>query len=932
MKVFLSSTAQDLTEYRRVADDTILRLSQQSIAMERFGPLPNTPVEECERLARESDVVICVVAHRYGFIPEKGRGSITQREVEAAHKAGRDVLVWIVSDDYPWSEKQEQDLLTNPEVLSSPEKITEVTEAIRELVAFKSWLLTTFTPERFTTPDDLGRKIAVALSNYAKGQAAPPVPHDKISISRLPSGGAELFGRETELQILDDAWANSNTNIVSFVAWGGVGKTALVNHWLKRRMARDNYRGADRVYAWSFFSQGTREGESSAELFIDQALRWFGDADPTTGNAWDRGERLARLIRQTRTLVILDGLEPLQHPPGPQEGRLKDPALQALLVELAAQQSGLCVISTRERIADLVEFEDGTVVQLNLEYLSPQAGAQILRSLNVNGEEQELEGAARELGGHAFSLTLLGSYLDEALDGDIRRRKEIENLFADTRYGDAAHQMIAAYEKWLGEGMELTILRLLGLFDRPADRECIEALRQPPVIVGLTEPLQDFKRREWNQAVSKLRRVKLLSEASINDSGALDAHPLVRAYFKQYLKLDRPDVWTKANDRLYEHLKQTANNLPDTVEEMTPLYVAVTHGCAAGRYEEVLYEVYSRRIQRNLEFYNWHTLGAYGADLAALSEFFEEIWDRLPATLSAFSQGLIFNQVGVDLRAVGRLHEAIHPASAGLELMIEDEDWVNASKASNNLLQLYLTIGDLAQALAVAQRGVELADRGNDMFVRGALRASVGDIFHQLGRIDEAIATFDEVSKLKPENVLGPLNNSWWGFLYCDLLLAEGLWKEARERSEVVLKHSTENRYHGNMGLDNVTLARSWIVGVPKDIKKASDLVHGAVDLLRRGGRLDRLPYGLMAQAVVHRHSGDLVQAERDLMEVHRLATRSGMNIFLADYHLESGRLRVAQKDKEKARGHLLTAKEMINRMGYHRRDKEVQELEAQLA
>ena len=40
MKVFLSSTAQDLVAYRQVADDTILRLSQQAVAMERFGPLP----------------------------------------------------------------------------------------------------------------------------------------------------------------------------------------------------------------------------------------------------------------------------------------------------------------------------------------------------------------------------------------------------------------------------------------------------------------------------------------------------------------------------------------------------------------------------------------------------------------------------------------------------------------------------------------------------------------------------------------------------------------------------------------------------------------------------------------------------------------------------------------------------------------------------
>jgi hypothetical protein len=47
MKVFLSSTAQDLTTCRQVADDTILRLSQESV-----------------RMARESDVVVCVVAHR----------------------------------------------------------------------------------------------------------------------------------------------------------------------------------------------------------------------------------------------------------------------------------------------------------------------------------------------------------------------------------------------------------------------------------------------------------------------------------------------------------------------------------------------------------------------------------------------------------------------------------------------------------------------------------------------------------------------------------------------------------------------------------------------------------------------------------------------------------------------------------------------------
>jgi hypothetical protein len=40
--VFLSSTAQDLVAYRQVADDTILRLSQEAVAMERFRPLAET--------------------------------------------------------------------------------------------------------------------------------------------------------------------------------------------------------------------------------------------------------------------------------------------------------------------------------------------------------------------------------------------------------------------------------------------------------------------------------------------------------------------------------------------------------------------------------------------------------------------------------------------------------------------------------------------------------------------------------------------------------------------------------------------------------------------------------------------------------------------------------------------------------------------------
>ena len=84
-----------------------------------------------------------------------------------------------------------------------------------------------------------------------------------------------------------------------------------------------------------------------ADEFLDAGLTWFGDPDPRLGTAWEKGERLAKLISHRRTLLVLDGLEPLQNSPGPQEGRLREPSLQALLRELAAFNTGLCVITTR---------------------------------------------------------------------------------------------------------------------------------------------------------------------------------------------------------------------------------------------------------------------------------------------------------------------------------------------------------------------------------------------------------------------------------------------------------------------------------------------------------------------------------------------------------------------------------------------------------
>jgi hypothetical protein len=369
-------------------------------------------------------------------------------------------------------------------------------------------------------------------------------------------------------------------------------------------MGTEHYRSAQLVFAWSFYRQGSSGDTSSADEFLDAALAWFGDPDPRLGTAWEKGERLAKLITHRRTLLVLDGLEPLQNPPGSQEGRLREPSLQALLRELAAFNTGLCVTTTRLPVADIADYERTSALRRDLEQLSNDAGAKLLRALGVKGHEAKLRAASDEFSGHCLSLTLLGSYLTDAYNGDIRCREEVSNHLAhDLRQGIHARKVMESYQNWFGEGPELSVLRLLGLFDRPADEKAFGALLKSPAIPGLTESLTNLRPTEWRTILTKLRRARLLAGEDPHNPGHLDTHPLVREYYGEQLRDQRSDAWKECNRRLYYYYRALAPQLPNNFREMEALFLAVICGCNSKLYREALHEVYIERIQQGGTFF-----------------------------------------------------------------------------------------------------------------------------------------------------------------------------------------------------------------------------------------------------------------------------------------------------------------------------------------
>ncbi|MDH3659354.1 MAG: toll/interleukin-1 receptor domain-containing protein [Alphaproteobacteria bacterium] len=753
----------------------------------------------------------------------------------------------------------------------------------------------------------------------------PPLPKGAVDLTRLPTSGREVVGRDKELQFLNEAFDGTDLNVVSLVAWGGVGKSTLVNKWCEY-LAADNYRGARRTFAWSFYSQGTNQRVTSADAFIDAAFTFFGEGEAAEGSPWRRGERLAELVGREKSLLILDGMEPLQDA---NQG-IKDPALARLVECLAAENAGLCVITTREPVKELLGFPE-TTVEKNLEYLSKEAGRALLRIKGLRAGDDVLEEVSAAFGNHALALSLLANYL-KLTQQDVQAALGIPDL-PDVSIDAGKHprRVMDAFAETFGEGPELDLLDVMGLFDRPADAGCIAALREPAV-PGLTERLSTLDQIGWRDLLEKLRDLGLLAEASRHDPDELDAHPLVREHFGARLRARRNDAWQAGHERLYEHLKGQAEHRPDSLAAMAPLFQAVHHGCQAGRRQEALGEVYYERIVRKADGYLVRKLGAFGADLGLVASFFDPPFEKPSADLTDEARAWLLSQAAFRLRALGRLGEALAPMRAGLEMAVEQRDWDEAARRASNLSELQLALGEVAAAEASGEASVDHADRsGNDWQMFIVSQTTLADARHQAGALEAAGALFAEAEAMQAERQTDyPRLYSVQGNRYCDLLLTLGQAEAVRERALQALEWAKQaDASLLDFALNHLSLGRAVLA--LGDRGEARTRLDQAVDGLREAGQMDDLPRGLLARAALFREVEQFAPSRRDLDEVMRLAIRCGLGLHKCDAHLEYARLALAEGRRDVARRHLDKAAELVEKTGYHRRDGEVVELKAAL-
>jgi tetratricopeptide (TPR) repeat protein len=786
-KVFLSSTAQDLVAHRQAADDTILRLSNETIRMERFGPLPGMPVAECERLARESDVLICIVAHRYGFVPEKDLGSITRREVEAAKTAGRDILVWIVDDNHPWTEKKEQDLLTDPATLADPARVKEVAEGVKALQDFKAWLRATFICEFFTTPDDLAKKIAIALPNHTKEKAAKAAAsaapaRGEIRIVHALQPAPHFQGRDKLVEELS-AWVSdvaSPDRVWSLVAPGGTGKTAIAE-----RVVASMKPGEASVLVWSFY-----ENPDADALLRECTHLFLGETD---GPAGGRLERLERGLRDGRPhLIVLDGLERAQEDAGSGHvrGELTDHTLKLLLRTMA---SGLgrarALVTSRFPLVDLQDWTNRGYHDTRLEDLSPEASVAVLRGWGVAGDDAALKAAAAQVGHHALSLAVIGSYLRSFAGGRIEAVKDfnLEAVTGDDPKAAKLARVLADYAKRLPED-ERDLLARLSVFPRGVTLDLLGVLVDAGgEVAGL---LLNAKPR-LVALLGSLRARGLVFQYRSDSTITWTAHPFLRDSFRKSLGCPPEKVFDVVAQSLGAGLEKRPNKKP-TEPAMLDRYERLIEATRLAGHEQEAFDLY------------WYALGAFGHFGWVLGEY--ERGYRIAAAFSATGRpedlaptlppgdrSLLANDLALYALQLGRLSEA------WAIRRVVNEWFKSLGKPNDTSIGLQLSsvvafyLGRLTESRSLASEALDQAEAAKNDGEKIFSLANRANAAHALGDIAAACADFAAATKL-----IGKPLSSIWGLFHARHHLDLGDLAAARALAENGLAIAQRR----NMGID----------------------------------------------------------------------------------------------------------------------------------
>ncbi len=701
-KIYISSTFEDLKEYRAAAYRTLRQMQHDIISMEDYTAGDQRPLDKCLADVVACEIYVGIFAWRYGYIPDKDnpkRQSITELEYRKASQEGKPRLIFLLDPNTDWK-------------LAWTDIRTGEGEGGKRIDTLRAELGREHTVRFFNSPDALSSQISVAVqqalveAGMAERRRAL-AEESELRRSRVPQRvvgqhsdiGEHFKGRLDEQKQLGSYLAESSTRLVSIIGRPGIGKTALATRVLAQLEQNrwPHEESAATVDGIVYLSTRTGGGLNLESLFISCATMMGGDHEDALHRTWansqlgvaEKVERLLTALEGGFYVVLMDHMEDLLD----NAGVIADSDLRAFFdISLSGSHGARLLVTSRSPITvdpDWMGFDKRIPLVMGL---SEADGIAMLRDMDPIGTwgirdmpEEQLARAVHRTYGIPDSLKKLGGLLKRE---PFSSPDELLDKFRNDVLGglmQEAHRRL--------EDNERRVMETLATFGRPVPLIAVQfmaAAFQPGLSVdALLRRLIDIHmvtldRPSRTVSLNPIDHDYVLHQLSDSSNEALKALDIRAAEYYAQLRVPR-DRWQSAVD-------------------LDPYMMEFEHWFRAREYEsaaEVLNLI-------DVEFAAWR---AHARRLQALHQRLEgKLADRRLQMLQVYSLGQTYIFVGPLEKAAGTFQRACSMAREIGDREAERRATAWIGEAARRLGHLETAIEYLARAVAMTAPDVAVQD------------------------------------------------------------------------------------------------------------------------------------------------------------------------------------------------------------------------------
>jgi tetratricopeptide (TPR) repeat protein len=776
IRVYLSSTYADLVEFRRRVDETLRTRRYEVVGMETYAAADERPVDRCLLDARECDFYVGIFAWRYGFIPPGYDRSITELEYQAAREAGRDCLIFLLTEDADWPRNQVERGRGEQQIESLRAELK-----VRHVVGW------------FTTPDDLATKVLTAITqeaeehllrevealraNQAAQGARSPDPQRVVNLP--PLDVSRFVDRDDEQAELRAYVADPAVRIVAVLGRPGMGKSALASRVLSafesgRASSNATPPAGDVSPVDGLLYLSAHDTGMSLERVFAGMRRMLPLAEAETLDAeWSsrdatveqKVDMLLGAMRGRRYLVLLDAMEGVLT----EDAGIAEPGLRAFVLG-CLHRRGAPVLVITSRIDVVVPPEAlGSVRSVSLRSgLATGDAVALLRELDPQGQLglrdaplSDLERAAQLTSGIPRALELLAGILS----GDPSA-----NLGALVAHeGGPGVEVVASlvaegYRRLTGD--ERRVMHALAVLGQPATPTAISYLLHPwypgidvraclrrltmSYFVLASRATGEFSLQPVDREHS-YRQIPAPDAAVTGDEAKYDQRSLELRAADFFASIRKPQAaWLSIEDVApqiaeFQHRVrgQDVDHALEVLQEIDRDYLALWgHFTRLIELRNCVLDKPARPDLRAANFAGlatgYQVLGEYDAAV----RYFQQAVDIAQAEDDRGAALEYIGDLGRVYRNLGKLDNAVQCLRQTLDFAREQSNRRKVGIWSDRLALCEWHLGRLGESTALGQQAVALARDEGDRVTEAAALANLGLVYQTHGQDVLAQTTF----------------------------------------------------------------------------------------------------------------------------------------------------------------------------------------------